>query len=218
MRNLLLLLAVACGNDITDLAQSQGDDCATTETLSEGPHDAGGTTELGLGEGQPVSVDQEGAVPEEVPTLCLLVAAEPAEFLLRVRASAKRFRDRLGIPVALCDTGVPILVQEHVWQSPGHGLGGKASYEGPVCRFSECSTRAKIQIAQHETELPDTIDAVIDHEIGHVLSAWGKFSEKTDSAGHLPSGNLMGGNLLPPHQQWTQDDIDLWCSVSPCDL
>lgn len=68
---------------------------------------------------------------------------------------------------------------------------------------------AEVNLTKQSEWLPN----LLDHEIGHVLSSWGS---RPGFSLHLPNT----GNIMSPvnrrENQWTQDDIDLWCSAAPC--
>lgn len=199
-------MAVACGNDIIRLAQPQGDDYGTTETVPTDYQDAGTAEAVGLGVPEPLLVDAQAVLSEEVPTLCLVPDPRFPELLSYVRASTGRFRERLGLPVALCDTGVPILVEEEIVHN-GEAVSGIAHTNRP-CVMAQCNGDAyiaivKINLYAQMAWLPN----LLDHEIGHILST------KLDK--HLPPGHIMS-EVNKRENRWTQEDVDLWCSGSPC--
>ena len=57
------------------------------------------------------------------------------------------------------------------------------------------------------------LDRVLDHEIGHILSAWGRIAKvnmHVEEEGHVMSATILRDI------DWSQQDVDLWCSASPC--
>lgn len=198
---LLAPLLVACGSNFTEV---YGTD---RNFQADDTRDAG--AEPDIREPEPdAGSEQAVSSVDKVQALCL----SPNSRLDRyVRDSARRFRERLEIPIVFGEGCLPITVEEEIYYK-GKPQSGIAHYDSP-CIWTECETKAYIAIneASVTTQL-EWLPNLLDHEIGHVLSAWGLVAQVAE---HLPPGHIMSVSNKRENQ-WTQEDIDLWCSASPC--
>lgn len=146
--------------------------------------------------------------PEPQPELVISPSPELESY---VRASVERFRARLELPVSIGQSGVPVTLEDQVTVK-GKAVDGAASYS-KLCRFQACVGRARIRLSANLlTTKRRFLENVIDHEIGHILSAWGtalKVSQHLPEEGHVMSSASGVG-------PWTAEDVFLWCSASPC--
>lgn len=211
MKYLMLILLTSCGTDITELSPEQGDNNEATAATDIQPrvYDTGAARALGFDVGTGPTGPEAGAISPQ--SLCLFPDSGNAELFLGVRASAGRFAERLGIPVALCNDGVPVIVQKEVILN-GKSYSALAHYDR-LCRFAECNTLAQIYVSEASvTTQLEWLPNMLDHEIGHILSSWGTVLGVDQ---HLPPGHIMSV-VNKRENRWTQADIDLWCSASPC--
>lgn len=209
----ILLFATACGQDTTSLEVT----CAESASLDDEREASTEFARPSSGElaagSHPVPSDP---TPESTPPAReapgTLVLSPSNELLGPVRAAAARFAERLEIPMVVGEGGIPVTVQEGVYFK-GKPYSALASYTHK-CTFADCNSRVSIVIDRSMlTTKSYNLAPVLDHEIGHVLSAWGhvkKVDMHVQEEYHVMSAGVLRG------VEWTQQDIDLWCSASPC--
>lgn len=216
MRSLsaILLFATACGSDLTTLEVTCG---AAAETIPETnfiqPIVEVAETTSGRPLAHPLPTDPPVVTQAPVRESPRVLVLSPSDELLgAVRASVKRFAERLKIPVVVGEGGIPITVQDTVLYK-GRAVTAMAYYSR-YCVFSDCNRVASIAVER--ALLNDKIDwlaQMLDHEIGHILSAWGRIKKVNM---HIAEDYHVMTAGVRRAVQWTQEDIDLWCSASPC--
>ena len=210
-----LLLATACGDtDVVYISEPSGDtnqadnvQLLQSEYISHRQNaDTGAKKNANELRGPR---DQNVDPSREVQALCF---SHEARIFQYVRYSIRRFGESLEIPVVLGEGCLPITVQEVV-QDQGKSVSGLAHYRR-LCQWTDCERYADIRIAEiNLTEQVEWLPNLLDHEIGHVLSSWGNalhVDQHVQEDGHIMSV------LNKRTNHWTQEDIDLWCSASPC--
>lgn len=209
----IILAVFGCGNNITTLEATCAEESQIPILHDNEEVEAGHSTDREVRDSDREddrTANQSVNSSVELQALCLSPSPELAR---PVRAAVQRFAERLEIPMVVGEGCVPVTVRETV-SYRGKPQSGLARYRGSrACVFDECNTRASIQL---ESALlgpkAHVLENVLDHEIGHILSAWGSVAGVNM---HLPAGNLMAGTVSNT-SIWTQADIDLWCGASPC--
>lgn len=220
MRSLsvILLFATACGSDLTTLEVICGETTETIPTVLSNPS-------VHLPPRYAAELPERSTLPPNPPSattsstgkvvdpLCL---SADGELVGPVRASVQRFAERLEIPVVFAEGTVqgcvPVTTEKDL-EYRGNRVSGRASYYSS-CRFETCNTSAFILIdEEHLYAKREWLEEVVDHEIGHILSDWGQVARVNM---HLRADYHVMSPTLHRGTQWTQEDIDLWCSASPC--
>lgn len=210
-----LLLATACGSDTTELEYHETEPAfyeVSESVQNQSSLDPGGVQPVAELQPAPVASQPSSQNVDAVHEMSTFRISPDPELVGYTRDSARRFEDRLTLPVVLGEGGLRIVVQDEVWD--GNKAVSAVAHYYRQCVWTECESQAEIRVARvNLTEQVEWLPNLLDHEIGHVLSAWGQVAKVPM---HLPdTGNIMSP-INRRENRWTQADIDLWCSAAPC--
>ncbi len=153
--------------------------------------------------------------PEPLPQRALYLDPEPS-LLHATELACQAYADRFGLRVQIRAGGVPLRVQAGVTYK-SQPVDAVASYS-KWCAFDGCnSTNAGIVFAEELTLGKSwALNWTVLHEIGHLVSGWGRGVE---GGMHLPelAGTMAPGCRNHVCPTWSEADVDLICSHAPCE-
>lgn len=142
----------------------------------------------------------------------MLVNPEPG-LLPYVNAAIEHYKRRLGVSIMVSEKGIPIRFAATLG-TPNHKLAGE-SISDVTCSYDECNNQGddgRIWISETRSQ---HIQHVIEHELGHTISAWGNCTTEQIN-GHInpdAPGDVMS---TPSGSNWGPESVKLLCSCGAC--
>lgn len=153
--------------------------------------------------------------PEPLPERVLYLDPEPA-LLHATELACQAYADRFGLRVQIREGGVSLRVQAGVTYK-SQPVDAVASYS-KWCAFDGCdATNSSIVFAEELTQGKSwALNWTVLHEIGHLVSGWGRGVE---GGMHLPelAGAMAPGCRNRVCPSWSEADVALICAHAPCE-